>query len=151
MFIHYKVRCQRSILSEDKGIIRPGYGGDRIVLCQISILVIERTDANDIRNYSVWIGDAISHAHELKLYRQEAQPSSPHTRNWRKILWWAILIKECILCVALPQPPRVWPFGTPLLTMSDFAMEDANIEAQIFQRPEATLAYIYILRARLFN
>ncbi|KAL2848580.1 hypothetical protein BJY01DRAFT_246302 [Aspergillus pseudoustus] len=131
---------------------------DRMVLCQVSILLVERTDSKDVKNYSVWIGNAISHAHDLKLYRQEPDPPSPSIckRNWRKILWWTILIKECILCMGVPQPPRIWPFSTPPLTLSDFAIEDVALssiatEAQALQTPAATLAWIYIFRAKMFN
>jgi hypothetical protein len=127
-----------------------------MVLCQISILLVERTDIRDPKKFIFWIGNAISHAHEIKLYRQDPDPPSPGEQNWRKIMWWTILIKECILCMGFPQPPRVWPFGTPMLTMRDFAFPDAgasgvNIDIQALQSPAAALALIYIFRAKMFN
>ncbi|KAL2808219.1 hypothetical protein BJX63DRAFT_41326 [Aspergillus granulosus] len=129
---------------------------DRMVLCQTSILLVDRIDLTDPKNLIFWIGNAITHAHDLKLYREEPNPPPPPYRNQRKLLWWEILIKECILCMGLPQPPRVWSFGTPFVTMSDFGFDDVqlsrnNSETQALQTPEATLALIFILKVKLFN
>jgi hypothetical protein len=66
-----------------------------MVLCQISILLVERTDIRDPKNFIFWIGNVISHAHDIKLYRQDPDPPSAGEQNWRKIMWWTILIKEC--------------------------------------------------------
>ncbi|KAL3451073.1 hypothetical protein BJX65DRAFT_304481 [Aspergillus insuetus] len=128
---------------------------DRVVLCQVSILLTERIELTDAKNVIFWTGNAIAHAHDTKLYRQEPRSPSPPKRNLRKILWWIILIKECTLCMGLPHAPRVWPFGTPLVTMSDFALGEAESncpeQAQHHEPAAATLALMFIQRVRMYS
>ncbi|KAJ0414328.1 hypothetical protein BJY00DRAFT_318894 [Aspergillus carlsbadensis] len=128
---------------------------DRVVLCQVSILLTERIEMTDPKNAIFLIGNAIAHAHNAKLYRQEPISSSTLKRNLRKILWWIVLIKECTLCMGLSQPPRIWPFDTPLVTMRDFALEEAESncleQAQHHKPAAATLALMFIHRVRMFS
>ncbi|KAL2850779.1 hypothetical protein BJX68DRAFT_236294 [Aspergillus pseudodeflectus] len=57
--------------------------------------------------------------------------------------------------MGLPNPPRVWPFGTPLVTMSDFALEEAESncpeQAQHHESAAATLALMFIQRVRMYS
>ncbi|KIW77769.1 hypothetical protein Z517_07602 [Fonsecaea pedrosoi CBS 271.37] len=139
---------------------------DRITICQASLFLIGWASRSNLKDATYWLGTAISQAHILKLHRAEhvspLKSSKPQRkRNLRRILWWSILMKECDLCMSIGQPPRVWPFGTPMLTMSDFGLEDTGalgVESvvpqshQSQQRLDAlspALATVCILKAKL--
>ncbi|KIW35563.1 uncharacterized protein PV07_02253 [Cladophialophora immunda] len=136
---------------------------DRIVICQASLFLIGWASRSNLKDATYWLGTAISQAHVLKLHRSEQTssmnpPKQHRKRNLRRILWWSILMKECDLCMSIGQPPRVWPFGTPMLTMSDLGLEETGaltIDSLAPQSQQAldplspALATVCILKAKL--
>ncbi|RDW94216.1 fungal specific transcription factor domain-containing protein [Aspergillus mulundensis] len=116
---------------------------DRLVICQASILIVNHPYQQGPKDAGYWSGVAIAQAHALRLYRAEQSAFTNREFNVERILWWSILVRECDMCMLKDQPPRVWPHGTPMLSMSDFGLaEDSEGLA-------ARLARTYILRAKL--
>ncbi|KIW90287.1 uncharacterized protein Z519_08931 [Cladophialophora bantiana CBS 173.52] len=136
---------------------------DRIVICQASLFLIGWASRSNLKDATYWLGTAIAQAHVLKLHRSEpASLMNPakqqRKRNLRRILWWSILMKECDLCMSIGQPPRVWPFGTPMLNMTDLGLEENGAPSidsmapqiqQAFDPLPPALATICILKAKL--
>ncbi|KIX97122.1 uncharacterized protein Z520_07236 [Fonsecaea multimorphosa CBS 102226] len=136
---------------------------DRIVICQASLFLIGWASRSNLKDATYWLGTAISQAHVLKLHRSEHvtsmnPPKQQRKRNLRRILWWSILMKECDLCMSIGQPPRVWPFGTPMLTMSDLGLDESGVlgidslapeSQQAFDPLPPVLATVCILKAKL--
>ncbi|OAP59607.1 hypothetical protein AYL99_06905 [Fonsecaea erecta] len=137
---------------------------DRMVICQASLLLIGWASRSNLKDATYWLGTAIAQAHVLKLHRSEhvssihPLPKQQRKRNLRRILWWSILMKECDLCMSIGQPPRVWPFGTPMLTMNDLGLEETGalgIDSLAPQAQQAldplspALAMVCILKAKL--
>ncbi|KAL4910577.1 hypothetical protein BDW74DRAFT_312 [Aspergillus multicolor] len=116
---------------------------DRLTICQASVLVVNHPYQQGPKDAGYWSGFAIAQAHALRLYRVEQSPFTNRQFNVERILWWTILVRECDMCMLKDQPPRIWPHGTPVLSMSDFGLaEDSEGLA-------ARLARTYILRAEL--
>ncbi|KAI9375972.1 hypothetical protein BJX61DRAFT_539288 [Aspergillus egyptiacus] len=120
---------------------------DQAVLCQASILLAHRTTHFNARACNIWSGNAISYAHNMKLYRTDLTSWNSSEPNRRRILWWTVLMQECDVCMYTGQPPRVWPQDTPMLSLRDFGME----EGSPLQGPAVKIAMVCILKAKLSN
>lgn len=101
---------------------------DRVAICQASLLLLDWNSEENPKDASFWLGTSIAQGHSLALYRdsqeQDANTAEPGRPNLQRLLWWGILLKECDYCIATGQPPRVSPFGTPMLSLKDFGFED---------------------------
>lgn len=65
-------------------------------------------------------------------------------------------MKECDLCMYIGQPPRVWPFGTPMLNLNDFdlgsrsaGMVSDEMPHAFGSSPASKLAMACIMKAKL--
>lgn len=110
-----------------------------MVLCQSCLLLADRDFYTDARDGSYWVGNAILHANYLGLYREVG--TTPGSWNTRKILWWCVVMKECDISTYENYAPRVSPFVSPMLALSDFGFEDISMDGD-------KTASIYIIRAK---
>lgn len=122
-----------------------------MVLCQACMLLADRDFYTDVKDASYWVGNAIVHANILGLYRVIETP--PGSWNTTKVLWWCVVIKECDVSTYVNYAPRVSPFVSPMLALSDFGVEDdvnmdSGKESSPLDSPAAKLASIYIIRAK---
>ncbi|KAL3476422.1 hypothetical protein BJX99DRAFT_258549 [Aspergillus californicus] len=154
LFHASKLAARDACYERAKTLLQFGVERDRIVLCQASLMLYGRIVQNDPVDVVHWVGNAISEAHSLQLYKTEPSPLQTRKRNLRRLIWWSVLVVECEICTNLGLPPRVWPFGTPMIAMSDFGLEEADISTpspEDSKIPAAKAAMIFILKAKLCN
>ncbi|KAL4792559.1 hypothetical protein BDV19DRAFT_251000 [Aspergillus venezuelensis] len=120
---------------------------DRAAICRGSILLTGHPYQLDPKDATYWLGVAISQAYNMKLYRVQTNHFETREYNSERILWWCVLMKECEVAMAMDHPPRIWPFNSPMLAMSDFGLDD---EGQ-FQTEEGKVALAFILKAKLYS
>ncbi|KAL4941547.1 hypothetical protein BDV06DRAFT_194212 [Aspergillus oleicola] len=120
---------------------------DRAAICRASILLTGHPYQFDPKDATYWLGVAISQAYNMKLFRLQMSSLGRRERNLERILWWCVLIKECEVAMGMDHPPRVWPYDSPMLAMSDFGLDDQ----EQLQTSEGKAALGFILKAKLYS